>query len=430
MPAPEKIIGKETSYHRGGLPLVSKREVLEELSLPNLQKLADRLDVRVSKGLTGLLTQAMMGSAPESRRQCIEALGRSDLVTLEEIDRILHTRYSRLPDDTRGTGFTQKPKGVLGQLLAPHGPNARTERFYALGSMIEHILSSYVSKPDLQKLCQNLGLRVTGNKSDFVACIANDPGLSNELTLYYVNRDDMKKLCADLRLPMTGTRGDMEARVLGVMARLPRSPRLAANYQPIAAAPTRVVTQPTAYSAPRAQSLSGSFDAVTTERQSSSPHPSPQPASESLSNSSPPSPTTRPEPLPPTPPSPAIQARPDLERVIEFIETWHPSNRFKDESKYEIELAAQLRHRFGNEAVLTQFNVSGGRIDIEVLGIGIELKVPSKVQMQRLVGQSLMYKRHYGPNIVVVIFNDRAKTQDIIAFGNDLRGQGIRVCVK
>lgn len=150
---------------------------------------------------------------------------------------------------------------------------------------------------------------------------------------------------------------------------------------------------------------------------------------ESLSETSVRSDMVHSEPPPPSP-IPAIPARPDLENVVDFIESWRPSNRFKDESKYEIELAAQLRNRFGNEAVLTQFNVPGGRIDIEVLGIGVELKVPSKVQMQRLVGQSLMYKKHYGPNVIAVIFADKAKTQDIIAFGNDLRTHGIRVCVK
>jgi len=137
-----------------------------------------------------------------------------------------------------------------------------------------------------------------------------------------------------------------------------------------------------------------------------------------------------PPPLVPEPPPPSIPSLPSLVSVVEFIEKWHPRARYDDESKYEIELAAQLCHKFGDEAVLTQYNVPGGRIDIQVMGIGLELKVPSKVQMQRLIGQSLGYRKHYGPNIIAVIFRDRAKSQDIIAFSNDLKNHGIKVIVK
>ncbi len=159
-----------------------------------------------------------------------------------------------------------------------------------------------------------------------------------------------------------------------------------------------------------------------------------EPAYQPVEEKEPPLESPEPEIPPPTPipepPVPSIPALPGLESVVEFIQKWNPRARYDDESKYEIELAAQLCHRFGDDAVLTQYNVPGGRIDIQVMGIGLELKVPSKVQMQRLIGQSLMYKKHYGPNIIAVIFRDRAKSQDIIAFSNDLNSHGIKVIVK
>lgn len=107
-----------------------------------------------------------------------------------------------------------------------------------------------------------------------------------------------------------------------------------------------------------------------------------------------------------------------------------PSARFDDELNYEIELAAQLRNKFGNEAVKRQWNVPGGRIDIQVMGVGLELKVPNKAQLHRLIGQSIGYLKHYGPNFIVVIFRDRTTSQDIIASSNDLQNLGIKVIVK
>lgn len=75
-------------------------------------------------------------------------------------------------------------------------------------------------------------------------------------------------------------------------------------------------------------------------------------------------------------------------------------------------------------------NVLDGRIDIEVLGIGVELKVPNKAQLQRLVGQAIMYHKHYGPNLIIVIFADKARLQDIVAFKGDLTRLGIKAFVK
>jgi hypothetical protein len=115
---------------------------------------------------------------------------------------------------------------------------------------------------------------------------------------------------------------------------------------------------------------------------------------------------------------------------MEFIDNWGPSQRFKDERLYQVELAGDLRHRFPGGDVKTEVNVAGGRIDVEVMGVGVELKVPSKAQLQRLVGQARMYRKHYGPNLVLVIFNDFAKVQDINEFRNDLVELGIRVFVK
>ena len=386
----------------------------------------------MSTGLSGALTQAVFGPVKPSRRQYIETLANSDLVTLEDIDRILRTHYARLPDETRGVGYTPKARGTLSDILMGRRSEMRVDRFLNVESLTQHILDRYVTKSDLQKICQQLGLPGTGNKPDLEARVLSDPSLTNSLALNYVNREDMKKLCVDLKLPTTGTRGDMESRVLNVMARLPRAPPSAQVYTPQRYVPP-AVQQPQAvrYTSPPQQApvaVPQPYGSVPNYSAESAHRPveEKEPPLESPESEIPPPPPPAPEPSP----VPSVPALPGLESVVEFIQKWNPRARYDDESKYEIELAAQLCHRFGDDTVLTQYNVPGGRIDIQVMGVGLELKVPSKVQMQRLIGQSLMYKKHYGPNIIAVIFRDRAKSQDIIAFSNDLNNHGIKVIVK
>src|SRR5439155_26873654 len=71
-----------------GDSLVSTYEVLSQLTLPNLKKIAKRLGIHVKQGLSGFIAgQAGL----EIRRPYIQALATSNLVTLEEIDRILGT---------------------------------------------------------------------------------------------------------------------------------------------------------------------------------------------------------------------------------------------------------------------------------------------------------------------------------------------------
>src|SRR2546427_8196539 len=79
--------------------LVSTYEVLSQLTLPNLKKIAKRLGIHVKQGLSGFIAgQAGL----EIRRPYIQALANSNLVTVQEIDRILGTRYSKLSEDTAG----------------------------------------------------------------------------------------------------------------------------------------------------------------------------------------------------------------------------------------------------------------------------------------------------------------------------------------
>jgi hypothetical protein len=117
--------------------------------------------------------------------------------------------------------------------------------------------------------------------------------------------------------------------------------------------------------------------------------------------------------------------------VINFLNNFYPSKRYRREELYEVELASELRQQFGNENVRTQTSIKGGRIDIEVGNIGIELKVPeSRSDLHRLVGQVVTYKKHYGKNFIIVIFCDKVSIQDLYEFKNEFENHGVKVVEK
>lgn len=408
--------------------MVTKREALEELRLQDLQKIADKLGIRVSKGVAGLLTQAMFGSPTESKRSYIEALADSDVVTLESIDRILHTRYSRLPDDTRGVRQSPRPQGVLSQIFTPR--RADISRFYTLDSLLQHILDQYVTKSDLQKICNNLGFPKTGNKGDLVARVIGDSRLTKEMVLHYVNRDSMRKLSEDMRLPVMGTRKEMESRIVNAMIRLPRTsashPAYEQRRDPSQDAQTysAIVKTTQIHTSNAAVQTSGSGDRVIS-REAPNEATGPRPLEYKDFSSS----------IPPvseiSSPAPIIPVLPEFDDIFRFVDEWRPTKPYKDEVGYEVELDTRLRARFGDACVKNQRHVLDGRIDIEAMGVGIELKVPTnKAMLQRLVGQAMMYRKHYGPNLIVVIIAGKAKLQDVLAFRSDLEMVGTRVIIK
>jgi hypothetical protein len=420
--------------HPGGNCLVTKREALEEQTSSNLQKIVDRLGIRVSTGLSGALTQAMFGPVKPSRRQYIETLANSDLVTLEDIDRILHTHYARLPDDARGIGYTPRPVGPLSGIFMQPRPDTRVERFATLDSLTRHTLDSYVDKSGLQKICQQLGLPATGNRGDLVERIVVDSDITGELALNQVNRDDMKKLCVDLKLPTIGTRGDMESRVAKVMARLPRSNPTATSYEPPRyIPPSSPPYQATSYSVPTQRTPTTVSPPPSPTRSSDVETPSNQNDEREQSTRTPDiSASPLPTPVVPLPPPvPSIPACPEFDGVVRFIEDWEPTKPHETEEGYQLDLEIRLRTAFGEDRVKTQLHVLGGRIDLDVMGIGIELKVPTNMNMLRsLIGQARMYRRHYGPNLVLVIMSGRTKLQNILQYKTELEDDGFDVILK
>lgn len=118
-------------------------------------------------------------------------------------------------------------------------------------------------------------------------------------------------------------------------------------------------------------------------------------------------------------------------RVAEFLDQYRPSRRFDRELYFQIELAEALRGRFGREVVQTEVPIpGGGRVDIEVLGVGVELKIAGSTQATRdLPAQLKTYQDHYGPNLVAVVFDDVRDQTLLTSVRDDLRDMGVRMVV-
>ncbi len=393
--------------------MVTVREVLEQLDLTNLKKIAKRLGIQVSKGLTGFLMQQGLGI--ETRRPYIDALANSGLVTLVEIDRVLKTHYSRLQEEREEEPrFAERSLPRRERAIERNEPSASFATYELAGQFILECLG----KPELQDMCDDLELPVSGNKEDLVFRVLGDPDFNLETALAYLDKEGLKDICDAMGIRTQGVRDELVERILR------RIPSRSAQPEPerYQAAPASAYRQ----SAPRPS------PADTQQPQ----EPARQfPRQETTTPQYPPAeppPLEFPE-VPPTTmiPEPIAPQIAQLQMVTEFLESYRPSQRFRNEQSYEIEVAQAMCHHFGPENVKTQANIPGGRIDIEVLSIGVEIKVPaSRGQLQTLLGQVSIYRNYYGPNVVVLIFNDFAKFQDINEFSNLLRGRGIQVFVK
>ncbi len=392
--------------------MVTKREVLEELTLPKLKKVAQRLGIQVRKGITGFIGERALGV--ELRGPFIETLVNSPIVTLEEIDRVLGTNYSgkgipresRQPKEER---HRRSPSPEAEQVMTPEPEDEDGAELE-----LEYILGRFLYKEDLQDICKELELPVSGAKDDLIERVLSDEDFHPGMALSYVDKEGLKALAEDFDLRTGGTREDLERRILEA---IPTEQTTEETTRPAPPEPAEAVARP---SRPAASESSASILRPPARRELFAPQ---SPGELPLEF-----PEEPPSSLIPEPKAPFVA---QLQMVSELLEAYRPSQRFRNEQAYEIEVAQSMRHHFGAENVKTQVNIAGGRIDIEALGIGIEIKVPgSRSQLQTLLGQVSIYRNYYGPNLLVVIFNDFAKVQDVNEFSNLLRGRGVPVFVK
>src|SRR5206468_2242347 len=88
-------------------------------------------------------------------------------------------------------------------------------------SLTGHILDRFLYKENVQEICDELGLPVSGNKDDLVLRVLGDARFSAGMALNYVDKEGLKALCEELGFRPSGTRADLESRILNFVQRLP-----------------------------------------------------------------------------------------------------------------------------------------------------------------------------------------------------------------
>jgi hypothetical protein len=125
----------------------------------------------------------------------------------------------------------------------------------------------------------------------------------------------------------------------------------------------------------------------------------------------------------------ASHVKPSLSAVVTFIEGYKFGGSWPDEDGFEAELLGALRTRF--EGAFNQVSVAGGKIDIKVGDIGVEVKKPKTAkQAQDLVGQILKYKGQFGPNLIAVVIVGDVREHSLSLVFDQIRANEVTVVEK
>lgn len=278
---------------------------------------------------------------------------------------------------------------------------------------IEYVLARFLYKEDVQELCEDLNLPVTGSKDHLISNLLEDEDFDPSEALAYLDKEELETLCDEWELADTGTRETLIRRVLKELEKgeqpAPPRGRIEAPQPPPPPPP------PEGWVPPQPEISSVPIPPAYVRGQE--PGYRQTPLSSGI--------------LPPAygaPPGPS----PHLEEVLEFIRFYQSPQPFRDEQRYKDSLAAAIAQKFGSDSVRQEMPITGGRIDIDLyFQIGIELKFPtSQGDLDRLAGQAQKYQRHYGPNLIVVLFAGGYNQRDLAACRNWLERIGVKAFLK
>lgn len=289
--------------------------------------------------------------------------------------------------------------------------------------IIYSLLDSHFYKEQLQDILRDYDERVSGTKDELIGSILNlmeEEELEISDLLDYLPAEDLRDILDDMELPRSRSKADMIVSIVEAFEEAEAEDVDAEETE--GDEPLRLPETGT-----ESDQIPEGGDDERVDRYGRPLRRSvleqPPPDSQPFSMGSTRPPGTVAQQIPPK-----VE---ELKQLMDFLDHWRPSKRFRLEQAYEIELAAELRSRFGQENVKTQVSIYRGRIDIEALGIGIEIKMPeTRSHLQTLLGQIWVYEQTYGPNLIVVIFHDFAKVQDVVEFRNALESHGVRVFEK
>jgi hypothetical protein len=84
-------------------------------------------------------------------------------------------------------------------------------------SLLRSILVRYLYKEDVQDLLDELGLPVSGSKSDLVGRLMRSRDFDPGDALSFLRKEELGDLCYELGMPVSGSRSDLIRRVESVL---------------------------------------------------------------------------------------------------------------------------------------------------------------------------------------------------------------------
>ncbi|MBA3044936.1 MAG: hypothetical protein FP824_01835 [Euryarchaeota archaeon] len=98
------------------------------------------------------------------------------------------------------------------------------------------------------------------------------------------------------------------------------------------------------------------------------------------------------------------------------------------EAEFERDFVNWARGRFGHVNVLPQYSVGRTKIDVVIGGVGVELKFPkSQRPLMTLRGQIDVYQKHFGDNLIVLLFSSKCESFAVAEFISDMKKRKITV---
>jgi hypothetical protein len=287
----------------------------------------------------------------------------------------------------------------------------------AYGRILQYIVTEVMNKEQLQAVLRDADLPTAGRSDALAQRVLNLDGLSPKTVVGTLHTTDLQKVVKKFDIPEKKDAGGTSILGFKVGVGLFTSDRERLQERVIGAITKDPMLAPASPAHPAVERV-----AIL------SPAP-PPPTEPPLTRSE--HQVVRAAPVIAPMPTAALDQNQRFQAIASFLEAYIPSRRFRKENMYEVEISASLSQHFGPENIKTQLTTSGGRIDIDAFGVGIEVKVPKSVgELQRLIGQATMYQRAYGTNLIVLLFGDLSKRQDLIEYANMLRASHITVFIK
>lgn len=272
---------------------VSKRSVLNSLSLSDLKKVAKALHIDLTPKFTEIPLVKLRGE----KYFIVDKLARFRGITIEDIDEVLNTNFSK-----KGKQKSRESKI----------PEKEEEDITGV-EFFEVLLDKYFYKEDLQIMLDSINLPRSGTKDELIERIIESGEADVQDILGILNKDVLVEICEIIDLETKGTKDQLKKRILDEVEYVEEIEEEKPQKEPPYAAPLP---------------------------QNEHPYTPPPPPQTQYHHSVPIAP-------PPPPQQDSISDQKEFDNVVNGIHQWIPTLRHTTEEGYKSDLANFLQYRMG-----------------------------------------------------------------------------------